>query len=243
MDEHPYSEYNNALPDMVMTAVIDIYPLNFTILLDMSNNILFAIIEKMLGASTESKTIPDREYTEIEITIMERVFKRLCIFIGDALQNIPDCRVTLRQIDTNSRFIRAIRMEEIVEVVVYNVTAGDIKGTLTACIPYTFVQAAVSMMEGDNRTGDNSKLGEEERRKYLSELETTPVEVRGILGTAKLSMQDLYDLQVGDVIRLDQKNGDLILVTVNGNKWFWGEPGIKKFCKAIRINKYYNERS
>lgn len=243
MDEHPYSEYNNALPDTVMTAVVDINPLNSTILLDMSNNILFAIIEKMLGASTESKVIPEREYTEIEITIMERVFKRLCIFIQDALQNIPNCRVTLRQIDTNSRFIRSIRMEEIVEVVVYNVTAGDIKGTFTICIPYTFVQAAVSMTERDGMGSDNASLAEEERKKYLSELENTPVEVRGILGTAKLSMQDLTELQVGDVIRLDQRNGDPILVTVNGNRWFWGEPGIKKFCKAIRINKYYNERS
>ena len=67
--------------------------------------------------------------------------------------------------------------------------------------------------------------------------------MRGILGTAKLPMKDLSDLQVGDVIRLDQKIGDPLLVTVNGNKWFWGDAGVKKYYKAIRINKNYNGRS
>lgn len=243
IDEHPYSEYNNSLPDTLMTAVVDIYPLNATITLDMSNNILFAIIERMLGGSGENNIIPDREYTEIEITLMERIFKRFCIYIQDALQNIPNCRVTLRQIDTNSRFIKAIRMEEIVEVVVYNVTVDKISGTFTACIPYSFVQAAAFMNDKDSDSSDGASASEEERKRHLTELQDTTVEVRGILGTATLSLQELNDLQVGDVIRLDQKNGDPILVTVNGNKWFWGEPGIKKYSKAIKVNKYYNGRS
>jgi len=173
---------------------------------------------------------------------MERVFRRLCTYIQDALQNIPNCRVTLRQIDTNSRFIRAIRMEEVVEVVVYNVTVGNITGTFTACIPYTFVQAAASLAEKEVE-GDSTGASDEERWRHLEELRNTYVDVRAILGTATLSLQELRDLQVGDVIRLDQKNGDPVLVTVNGNKWFWGEPGIKKYSKAVKINKYCNGRS
>ena len=242
IDEHPYSEYNNALPDMLMTAIVDIYPMNATMTLDMSNNILFAIIDRMLGGTGEKNIIPDREYTEIEITLMERVFRRLCTYIQDALQNIPNCRVTLRQIDTNSRFIRAIRMEEVVEVVVYNVTVGNITGTFTACIPYTFVQAAASLAEKEVE-GDSTGASDEERWRHLEELRNTYVDVRAILGTATLSLQELRDLQVGDVIRLDQKNGDPVLVTVNGNKWFLGEPGIKKYSKAVKINKYCNGRS
>jgi flagellar motor switch protein FliM len=241
IEEHPYNEYNNSLPDTQITAIIDIYPINTSILFDISNTITFAIIERMLGGNINTNIIPDREFTEIEITVVERIFRRLCIFIQDALQNIPDCKVTLRQIDTNSRFIRAIRMEEIVEVVVYNVTIEDIKGTATACIPYAFVDTMANAASKDDEKSTFNNSSEEERMKYLSELRGTSVEIRGILGTAKLSLKDLSDLQVGDVIRLDQKNGDPILVTVNGNKWFWGEPGVKKYCKAIKINKYLTE--
>ncbi len=243
IDEHPYSEYNNSVPDTLMTAIVDIHPMDATITLDMSNNILFAIIERMLGGTGEKNIIPDREYTEIEVTLMERIFKRVCMYIQEALQNIPDCRVTLRQIDTNSRFIKAIRMEEVVEVVVYNATVDEITGTFTACIPYTFVQTAASMTDKDSGSSDGTSASEEERLLHLAKLQDTLVEVRGLLGTATLSLQELRDLQVGDVIRLDQKNGDPILITVNGNRWFWGEPGIKKYSKAIKINKYYNGRS
>lgn len=242
IEEHPYSEYNNSLPDTLMTAIIDIYPTNTPILLDMSNSITFAVIERMLGGNIDSNTVPDRDFTEIELSVAERIFKRLCIFIQDALQNIPDCKVTLRQIDTNSRFIKAIRMEEIVEVVVYNVEMDNIKGTVTACIPYAFIDTAIKAASKDNEKKSFGNLSEDERLKYLDGLYSTPVEIRGILGTAKLSMKDLSDLQAGDVIRLDQKNGDPILVTVNGNKCFWGEPGIKKYSKAIKINNIYNGR-
>ena len=212
-----------------------------TITLDMSNNILFAIIERMLGGTGEKNIIPDREYTEIEVTLMERIFKRVCMYIQEALQNIPDCRVTLRQIDTNSRLIKAIRMEEIVEVVVYNVTVDEITGMFTACIPYTFVQAAASMTDKDSGSSDGTSASEEERLLHLACCRTRWLRSAPPRNSHTFAA-GAERLAGGRRYQLDQKNGDPILITVNGNSGF-GRAGNKKYSKAIKINKYYNGRS
>ncbi len=241
IEEHPYYEYNNALPDTLMTGVIDVANINAVILMDMSNSITFSLIEKMLGGSTDTALIPEREFSEIEIALMERVFKKISFFIHETLGNISNPNVTLRQIETNTRFIKAVRIEEIVEVIVYNVEVGDIKGTITMCIPYTFIDALTSSGDRDDLNKDGIPT-DEVRNTMLAELSETYVDVGGIIGTAKLTLHDIMNLQVGDVIRLEQRVGSPVLMTINNNKWFLGEPGIKKSQKAIRFCKYYKGR-
>lgn len=242
IEEHPYYEYNNSLPDALMTGVIDIESINATILLDFSNIITFTLVEKMLGGSTESTIIPEREFSEIEIALMERVYKRLSYFIHETLTNISNPNVTLRHIETNTRFIKAIRIEEVVEVIVYNVSVGSIKGTITICIPYTYIDALTATGNDNSMKSEINVVSEEVRNAMLAELSGSYVDVSGVIGTAKLTLQDVMNLQPGDVIKLEQKVGSLVLMTVNNNKWFWGEPGIKKSQKAIRFSKYYKGR-
>ncbi|HBL83419.1 MAG: flagellar motor switch protein FliM [Clostridiales bacterium GWF2_38_85] len=239
IEEHPYYEYNNSLPDMLMTAVIDIDSINGSILMDMSNSLTFTLISRMLGGTVDSAKILDREFTEIEIALMERVYKKICIFIQEALANIPYTNVTLSQIETNSRFIKSIRIQEVVEVIVLNVNIGSIKGTITTCVPYTYVDTMLVAMAQNNEKIETIVVSEEVKRSMLDELSNSLVEVCGILGSVKLPLKDVVNMQVGDVIKLEQRINSPALVTVNGNTWFLGEPGIKKTRKAIRLSSYY----
>lgn len=243
IDEHPYFEYNNSLPDSLITAVIDIDSINGTILMDMSNSITYALVERMLGGSLESAIIPDREFTEIEIALMERVFKKICMFIEESFVDIPNTKVKLNQIETNTRFIKAIRIEEVVEVIVYNVSIGSINGTITICAPYTCVDSVLSNLENINKKAKTGIISDEAKREMLSELSNTFIDVCAELGTVNLPLKEVMNFQPGDVIKLDKKVGNPVLVTVNGNKWFLAEPGINKSYKAVRINKYYKGRS
>lgn len=242
IDEHPYYEYNNSLPDCILTGVIDISSLG-TLLVDMSNSISFTLIERMLGGNLVSTIIPEREFTEIEISLMERVFRRICMFIKESLSPLPDVQVDLRQIETNSRFIKSIRIEEVVEVVIYNVVIGPVKGTLTICIPYTCVDSLAFALEQQSEKENTDVASDELKRNLLNELSNSTVDVCAILGDATLPLKDILNLQPGDIIRLNQRIDSPVLVTVNNNKWFLGEPGILHNYKAVKISKYYKGRS
>ena len=55
------------------------------------------------------------------------------------------------------------------------------------------------------------------------------------LGRTQLRMQDLLNLQAGDIIPLREKKDEAAKVWVDGKVKFWGEPGASNLKKAVRI--------
>jgi flagellar motor switch protein FliM len=101
----------------------------------------------------------------------------------------------------------------------------------------------VSALEQHNEKEKTDVTNDELKRNLLNELSNTFIDVTAILGSTMLPLKDILNLQPGDVIRLNQKIDNPVVVTVNKNKWFLGEPGLIHNYKAVKINKYYKGRS
>jgi flagellar motor switch protein FliM len=244
LEEQPYMEYNNALPDMLITGVLDMNILKGALLLDFSNPITFALIERMFGGSMSAREVPSREFTDIETTLMERILKRITVLFQEAWSYPPNVSVSVRQVETNTRFIKAIAMDEVVVVMVLSVRLNTVKGTISCCIPCIGIgqtlDEILSAQEGRGHTMVTDDDSEEETQKaVLTQLEGSDIDFRGVLGTATITMEEMINLQVGDVIRLDQSVGTPIQISVNGKNWFLGEPGIKKNKVAVLITQQY----
>ena len=119
IEEQHYYEYNNALPDTVLVGVIELNPTQGLILVDISNSITYNLIERILGGgSRESSIIPDREFSEIEISVMERILKQIASFTRDAWSGYVQAEGSLKTIETNARLIQSIAMDELVVLVI-----------------------------------------------------------------------------------------------------------------------------
>ncbi len=239
LEEHPYMEYNNALPDMQMTAVLETNLVKGAMLLDLSNTLTFALIERMFGGVIVDREPPDREFTDIEVTLMERIVRRIVSLFQEAWTFWPDAQIGIRQIETNTRFIKAIAMDEMVTTMVFSVSLNQVKGTISCCLPcieiLPLMESVVSEQSGTAHTEDEA--ASESRGALLTKLQETSAEVCGVLGSTTMTMREVLDLQPGDVIQLDQTVGTPLTITVNGRKWFYGVPGTRKNKMAIRINR------
>ncbi|MDY7038422.1 MAG: FliM/FliN family flagellar motor C-terminal domain-containing protein, partial [Thermodesulfobacteriota bacterium] len=60
------------------------------------------------------------------------------------------------------------------------------------------------------------------------------------LGMAKISSREILEMKVDDVIELDKRVGETILVNVEGIPKFRGYPGSSNNNKAIRITDILN---
>lgn len=245
LEEHPYMEYNNALPDMQITGVLETNLIKGAILLDVSNTLTFALIERMFGGAIVDREPPEREFTDIEVTLMERIIRRITALFQEAWTFWPDAVLNVRQIETNTRFIKSIGMDDMVTTMVLSVSLSEVKGTITCCLPcmefLPLLEAVVAEQSGSSLKGedDDSEEISQSRGALLNRLQDATAEVCGILGTATMSMREVLDLQPGDVIRLDQAMGTPVVITVNGKKWFYGAPGTRKNKMALRINRQY----
>ncbi len=242
IEEQHYYEYNNALPDSVLIGTIEAPPIEGNILVDFSNSITYTLIERMLGGiERENNNFPTREFTEIEIALMEKIFRQIAVFTKEAWMGFVEIDAALKQIETNARFIQSISMDEIVVLVIMDVNIKNIKGTVNFCIPCINIESIVDKI-GGNRPNSKRTLdpSQEEQAKRILEtsIKSAPLELRAIFGETALSLKDVLNLQIGDVIRFDQDvDSEVKINIVDYDTWFFGTPGIKRNKKAIRINK------
>ena len=56
-------------------------------------------------------------------------------------------------------------------------------------------------------------------------------------GTAKITVENLFDLEKGDIIKLDTKLGDEQPVKVGSKTLYYGRPGVVNKHKALKITR------
>lgn len=243
LEEHAYKEYNNALPDIQLTGVLDVSTIKTAMLLDLSNSLSFALIERMFGGVVTEREAPAREFTDIEVALMERIIRRITALFQEAWTFLPDVTISVRQVETNTRFIKSIGMDDMVTTMVMAITLGPVQGTLTCCMPCMemkpMLEAVVDEQSGVHRLDEEEDVRERAREAMMAQVQNAQAEVCAILGTATVPMREVIDLQPGDVIRLDQGVDNPVLITVNGRNWFFAVPGTKKNKMALRINRPY----
>ena len=111
-------------------------------------------------------------------------------------------------------------------------------GPVTGNISVSMAPSTVRLTQGTSGTYKATSVNASE---LLSRLGTVPLEVSGILGRARFSLDELANLRVGDVIFLDQKLDELVEVQVCGRPRFKARPGLNGQTVALELIEPYSE--
>ena len=239
IEEQPYYEYNNSLPDTLMIGVMEAKPIEGNILIDFSNNISFALIDRQLGGSGEGSAL-NREFSEIETALMERIFKQITLFTDESWSGLLNTKSEFKQVETNARLTQSMAMDEVVVIVLMDVKIGSAHGSINLCIPCINLE---TIIDESNRSRIQAKRSEDtEHENKIREALTlhvrgSPMELKGVFEQTVLTLREVVNLQVGDVIRFDQSADRNIRLCIEDKTWFYGVPGIKHNKKAVKIIK------
>jgi flagellar motor switch protein FliM len=244
IEELRYSEFSNALPDSVMTGLGEIRftgsnEENNTILMDISKPIAFAIIERLLGGTGDGLDV-DREFTEIELSLMDNIFKGAYPQMSDAWFNYFEMDVLFRKIETNSRLMQAIAADDTVVVIMLDVKMKDLQGNVSVCIPAVCLEDVLKKIDSQymrNLKRINSAGDKERRELVMKYLQESDLEMRCVIGKAQVNLRDIVYLNVGDVIQLSKPVNSQIDLNVGQSCWFKGKMGVQHGKKAIQIKE------
>ena len=126
VEESVFHEYNNALDDYVLMGLVDVkYPDNTVsgsqILMEVSKHLSFVIIDRLLGGEGKENEQYVRDYTDIELSLLNNVLRSLVKLMGSTWESTLEIKTELSKIETNSRFIQSINYNDSVVVIVLNV--------------------------------------------------------------------------------------------------------------------------
>ncbi|MCR4748326.1 MAG: flagellar motor switch protein FliM [Lachnospiraceae bacterium] len=236
-----FSEFSNALSNPVILGVVDFAPLKGSMMIELSPNIGFAIIDRMLGG----KGLPidkTREFSDIELVIIEKIMVLCMQLMKDPWKNVVDINPILERIETNPQFAQIIAPNDMIAIVTLNVTIGEVDGIMNICLPFFTIEGVIEKLNTKfwySRMKDND---EEDFSGYVESLiRRAEVPVTAYLGKSVITVNDFAGLQCGDIIRLDTKADEPLPVYVGNIKKFLAAPGKNGDKYACRVTSVIRE--
>ena len=102
-----FSEYSNSLPNPVILGIINFLPLNGPIVMHLGTSLGYLILDRLLGGDG----VPlekSREFSEIELAIIQKILVMFTQLLRDPWKNVVDISPVLGRIETNPQFAQVM---------------------------------------------------------------------------------------------------------------------------------------
>jgi flagellar motor switch protein FliM len=236
-----YSEFSNALSNPLLLGIVNFAPLSGNILIELASNLGFTIIDRMLGGLGVPLDKP-REFSEIELSVLERIFNVLVDLLREPWQNVVEIHTRLERIETNSQFAQIISPSEMIAIITINMSIGNVEGLMNICLPFMTLE---DIMDKLNTKYWFSTMQDSDSEAYSEFIETAinkaQIPIRAILGRSSIAVMDFINLQVGDIIRLDSHMDEELDVYVGNIVKFKALPGSGAENYAVKVTEIIRE--
>lgn len=236
-----FSEFSNALSNPVILGVVNFAPLKGTMMLEMSPNIGYTIIDRMLGGKGDTLD-KNRDFSEIELIIIEKIIILCMQLMKDPWKNVVEINPILERIETNPQFAQIIAPNDMIAIVTLNVKIGEVEGFMNICLPYFTIEEVVDKL---NTKFWYSTMKDDSAEDYSAGVETlirrAEVPLKAYLGRSSITVNDFVNLQCGDIIKLNTKANDALSVYVGNIKKFMAVPGKSGDNYAVRVTSVIRE--
>ncbi|GAA4654682.1 flagellar motor switch protein FliM [Anaerocolumna aminovalerica] len=236
-----YSEFTNALSNPVLLGIIDFAPLEGNIIIELADNLGYAIVDRMLGGGGNPLD-KAREFTEIELTIIERLFILFTSLLSEPWSNVVEVEPRLIRIETNSQFAQIIAPSEMTSIVTMNIKIGNVEGMMNVCLPYVCLESVIDKLNTKFWFSTMQTKDDKTYRDFIEyAISKARIPVRAVLGKSTISVNDFMGLQCGDIIKLNTKLEDELNIYVGNINKFSALPGAASDSYAVKISSIIRE--
>lgn len=235
MDQVLYAEYVMSSAPPSALYVVNVEGQDNQMVFELDPRLVIFTIEKLFGGPGEFLRRP-REISQIERRIMSKVMGRAFQELEKAWEQIFPLTLEEDSFESNAEFVQIIPGVEPALVGTFEVTVYDQHSFLNICYPYILLERLLGR-KGIKQwlSTTTSEVEEPVRIAYERNLKAMGVELGAKLGQTRLSINDLTNLQVGDVIPLHQKVSEPINVMIGNTAMFKAAPGNAGKRRAFRI--------
>ncbi len=242
VDQLTYEEFVRSMPSPISVGVFEFEPLSGQVLLGISFEVISCIVNRMLGGvgNIEAQA---RELTDIEKALSKKVINIIIKSLEDSWNAIIPVTGKFISLDDNYQSIQVATAGEIVALLTFEVQiSGKHFGLFSLCFPYPVLETVLGHLSTQHIFQTKGLVASnDERLKMISKINTSNVDLRVQFGQCNITFDDFLQLSEGDIIKLDNKVDDDLIVKVNGEKKFFARPGTMKDKICVKITDVYDE--
>jgi flagellar motor switch protein FliM len=237
LEQLSYSAFIKSLPDPTLFASIAMRPLDSNIALELNPSLVFPMIDMILGGP--GRAISDnRNLTEIELNIIEGVVKLAMRDLRDAWHPVMEFDFFLEGKGTKAQMFQIVSPAETVIAVHLELKIGETTGLINLCIPSRVLKLLRNKFDQQWNVRRQKAMGSDAER-IFELLKPVSVSLSGEIRGCRITVDDLLKVSVGDIIELNERLGDPVLLCVGGIAKFLGRIVQRRAKKAFEISEKF----
>lgn len=235
-EQMTYSEFISSLPNPTSFNLINAPELNGQLCLEISPLIIYPIIDRLLGGSNQDLFIPQRAMTLIEIRLIQTILTRAMTSLTEAWESVKQINFSFGEMESNPQIVQIVPPNEVVVVLGFEIKMTNRAGTMTLCIPFNAIEPFIDDLSSQSWFLAGRAKGDHPWEEMIdNQLANAVLEVSGILAETSMTMSELRNLEVGDMIMTEKPSKMPSVLTTEGVPKFLVHIGQHKGKRAMRI--------
>lgn len=235
-EQMTYGEFISALPNPTSFNLIETNALEGQICMELSPLIIYPIIDRLLGGTSQDLFIPQRPMTLIESRLISNVTNRGLGALSEAWAGVKEMSFEIKATESNPQLVQIVPPNEVVVVVGFEVKMSNRAGTMSLCIPYNVIEPVMGAVSAQNWFSTNQATRLAGMEKCLSgSLAGAGVSVAGVMARTTISLRDLANMAPGDLIMTETPATRPMVLAVEGERKFLAHIGQHRNKRALRI--------
>jgi flagellar motor switch protein FliM len=202
VDQLTYGEFFESRHGPTTLSILAMDPLKGQALLEMDQILAFQIFQGLLGGSDSPESPPiDRELSDIELAILEKLLIRLQGNLKTAWSQVLDLQPHLAAIETHPQFAQIVPPSEMIILVSLEAKIGNAEGMINLVFPYITIEPIVPKLSAQYWYSSLRKGGETDPA-LVDRLQGLDLPVEVLVEGERLSLRELGALKKGSLVRL-----------------------------------------
>lgn len=224
LEQVPYDEYLRSISQSVFT-IMSIPPLTGQAVLEIEFNLVFTMIDKLLGGP--GRSLNRTMLTDIERPLLRQIVERTFSAFKSAWEGVVVVNPGIEGMETSAQFVQIAPPSDIVVTILFEVKVGSSRGAMSLCIPYLVLKPITAKLSAQKWFVSASRKHNPLHRKILAhQVQRSTVTATILLGKTRITIRDFIHLKAGDMLRLDSPSDEPIDLLIAGTPKFQGRPAL-----------------
>jgi flagellar motor switch protein FliM len=227
-----FSEYINTLYVPTSLNLIKLRPLRGTGLIIMDAKLVFKLVDNYFGGDGRHTKIEGREFTPTELRVVEMVLNAAFADLKEAWKTVQPISFELVGTEVNPSMANIVSPGEVVVVNTFHIDLEGGGGDLHITLPYSMIEPIRETLDAGLQT-DVDDIDERWVNSLRADILRASVKLDCIVAEKQITLRDVLDIQVGDVIPVDMP--EQLVLTANGVPVMNAKLGQSKGNMALQI--------
>jgi len=240
IDYVSYEVYTHSLVEPSALNIFSIEDFNVRGIFFTEFPMCLSIVDRILGGKGQSVSEENR-LTEIEEVVFFRIVQKLLLQFVESFKEIKEISIKPEKMEFNPQAVQIYSPSEPMVISNFRIRVGDMPGDIKLCLPLRFLKPIIPKVKASDLLPKSTVNMASKIAPSPFLIESARIGIVVELGKSELMFQDLVNIGVGDVVRLDTLIENPLRIKIEHKTKFLGRPGVKDKKVSIQICKVVQE--